>query len=139
MNTTLPTVTLAAPALPSKAKLWIGGVLTGLPALFIFVDGVVKQLDLPNVIEASEKIGFHRTTLPILGLIEILCVICLWFRRTAAFGAVVLTAYLGGAVATHVRLGDPLFTHTLFPVFFAIAIWGGLALRNDRILALVTR
>ena len=138
MNTTLSTVTLA-PINTSKAKLWIGRVLTGLPALFIFVDGLMKQLHLPQVIEASEKIGFHRSTLPLLGALEIISVLLLCFRRTAALGAVLLTAYLGGAVATHVRLGDPLFTHTLFPVFFAIAIWGGLALRNDRIAALVAR
>jgi hypothetical protein len=135
MNTTLSAVTLE-PVNVSKAKLWTGRVLTGVPAFLLFVDGVMKQLDLAQVVEASAKIGFQRSTLPILGLIEILAVLCVCFRRTAALGAVVLTGYFGGAVATHVRLGDPLLTHTLMPVFFATLIWGGLALRNDRIRAL---
>lgn len=135
MNTTLSVLTLE-PVNVSKAKLWTGRVLTGVPALFLFVDGAMKQLQLPEVIEASAKIGFQPSTLPVLGVIEILAVLCLCFRRTAALGAVVLTGYLGGAVATHVRLGDPLLTHTLMPVFFATLIWGGLALRNDRIRAL---
>jgi hypothetical protein len=135
MNTTLPALTIE-PVNVSKAKLWSGRVLTGLPALFLFVDGVMKQLNLQQVVEASAKIGFQRSSLPIIGIIEILAVVCLCFRRTAALGAVVLTGYLGGAVATHVRLDDPLLTHTLIPVFFATLIWGGLALRNDRIRAL---
>jgi hypothetical protein len=135
MNTTLSALTLD-PVRVSHAKLWTGRVLTGVPALFLFVDGVMKQLDLPQIIEASAKIGFQRSTLPILGAIEILAVLCLCFRRTAALGAVVLTGYLGGAVATHVRLGDPFLTHTLMPVLFATLVWGGLALRNERIRAL---
>ena len=119
-----------------KAKLWLGRVLTGLPALFIAVDGLMKFLDLPQVVEASAKIGFQRATLPVIGAIEVLCVVLLSIRRTAPFGAVLISAYLGGAVATHVRLGDPLFSHTLFPIYFAALIWAGLYLRDERVRAL---
>ena len=119
-----------------KTKLWLGRLLTGLPALFIAVDGLMKFLDLPQVVEASAKIGFQRATLPVLGAIELVSVVLLSIRRTAPFGAVLLSAYLGGAVATHVRLGDPLFSHTLFPIYFAALIWAGLYLRDERVRAL---
>ena len=125
-----------ATSTPSKTRLWVGRVLTGLPALFLLWGGLMKVLTVPQVIEASEKIGFHRSTLPLLGAIEILSVILISIRRTAAFGAVLISAYLGGAVATHMRLGDPLFSHTLFPIYVAALIWAGLYLRNDRVRAL---
>lgn len=120
----------------SKVKLWVGRVLSGLPMLFLAWDGVMKFLNVPEVIEASEKIGFRRNTLPVIGAVELLSVLLLSFRRTRVFGAVLISAYLGGAVATHVRLGDPLFSHTLFPIYFAAMIWGGLYLRDERVRAL---
>jgi hypothetical protein len=122
--------------IPSKTKLWIGRTLTGLPALFLLWDGAMKFSSLPQIVEATEKIGFHRSTLPLLGAVELLSFVLLSIRRTAPLGAVLATAYLGGAVATHVRLGDPLFSHTLFPVYFAVAIWGGLYLRDPRVRAI---
>jgi hypothetical protein len=139
METTIDNAILPAAdatSTPSKARLWVGRVLSGLPALFLLWDGLMKVLSIPLVIEASEKIGFHRSTLPVLGAIEVFSVILLSIRRTAAFGAVLISAYLGGAVATHVRLGDPLFSHTLFPIYVAALIWAGLYLRNDRVRAL---
>jgi hypothetical protein len=132
----LTAATLVPTASSSKTRLWVGRVLTGLPALFLVWDGLIKFLSIPQVVEASERVGFHRSTLPVLGAIEIVSVILISIRRTAAFGAVLISAYLGGAVATHVRLGDPLFSHTLFPIYFAALIWGGLYLRNERIRAL---
>jgi hypothetical protein len=119
-----------------KSKLWLGRLLTGLPALFIAVDGLMKFLDLPEVVEASAKIGFQRATLPLLGGLELVSVVLLSIRRTAPLGAVLISAYLGGAVATHVRLGDPHFSHTLFPIYFALLIWAGLYLRDERVRAL---
>jgi hypothetical protein len=120
----------------SKAKLWAGGVMTGLPLLFLAWDGVMKLASIPAVVEASEKVGFHKSTLPFIGMIEILSVLLISIQRTRVFGAVLVSAYLGGAVATHVRLGDPLFSHTLFPIYFAALIWGGLYLRDERVRAL---
>jgi hypothetical protein len=119
----------------SKARLWIGRVLTGLPGAFIAADGVVKFLNIPDVIEASAKVGYQRSTLPLLGAVEVVSMILLTMRRTQPLGAVLISAYLGGAVATHVRLGDPV-SFVLMPVVFAALIWGGLYLRNDRIRAL---
>lgn len=123
-------------AQPPRKRLWAGRVLTGVPLLFLAFDGIVKFLNVPGVVEASEKIGYHRSTLPLLGAVELLAVLLVSFRRTAPFGAVLVSAYLGGAVATHVRLGDPLFSHTLAPIYFAALIWAGLCLRDERVLRL---
>lgn len=120
----------------SKSKLWAGRVMTGLPLLFLTWDGVMKLLNVAAVIEASEKVGFHRATLPFLGAVELVSVLLVALERTRVAGAVLISAYLGGAVATHVRLGDPLFSHTLFPIYFGALIWGGLYLRDERVRAL---
>jgi hypothetical protein len=121
---------------PSKVKLWVGRVMTGLPLLFLTWDGVMKFTNVPQVVEASAKVGFQQSTLPFLGAIELLSVLLIAFRRTRVFGAVLISAYLGGAVATHVRMGDPLFSHVFSPVYFAALIWGGLYLRDERVRAL---
>jgi uncharacterized membrane protein YphA (DoxX/SURF4 family) len=118
---------------PSRSRLWLGRVLTGLPVLFIAFDGLMKFMDLPQVVEATEKIGYHRSALPFLGTVELVAVLLVSIRRTAPFGAVLISAYLGGAVATHVRMGDPLFTHVLAPIYLAVSIWGGLYLRDERV------
>jgi hypothetical protein len=118
---------------PSRRLLWAGRALTGIPLVFLTFDGVVKFLNVPGVVEASERIGYHRSTLPFLGSVELLAVLLISFWRTAPFGAVLVSAYLGGAVATHVRLGDPLFSHTLAPIYCALLIWAGLLLRDDRV------
>ena len=132
----VPATRLDAPSTPSKTKLWTGRIMTGLPLLFLAVDGAMKLALLPQVVEASAKIGYTRATLPTLGVLELLSIAFICLRRTRLFGAVLVTAYLGGAVATHVRLGDPLLSHTLFPVYFAALIWGGIYLRDARLRAL---
>jgi hypothetical protein len=120
---------------PSKAKLWTARVLIGLPALFIAVNAVLKFVATPLAAEAAERIGFHASTLPYLGVIELVIVALLYIRRARVFGAVLFSAYLGGAVATHVRLGDPLFD-VVFPIFFAALVWAGLYLCDERVRAL---
>jgi hypothetical protein len=118
---------------PSGRRVWTGRVLTGLPLLFLTWDGAVKLLAIPQVVEASAKLGFERGNLLPLGIIELTAVLLILFHRTRIFGAVLITAYLGGAVATHVQYSDPLFSHTLFPIYFATLIWGGLSLLDARI------
>lgn len=126
---------LSTPPAPSPSKTWTGRILAGLPLLFLTWDGAMKLIAVPQVVEASARLGFAKSTLPVLGVVELAAVLLTLFRRTRVFGAVLLTAYLGGAVETHVRLGDPLFTHTLFPIYFAALIWGGLSLLDTRIRA----
>jgi len=121
---------------PSSRKTWTGRILAGLPLLFMAWDASVKLLAIPQVVEASGKLGFTRESLLPLGLVELTTVILVLFQRTRIFGAVLLTAYLGGAVAIHVQHSDPALSHTLFPVYFAILIWSGLALTDARIRAI---
>jgi hypothetical protein len=142
MNTTtidhadLQAASLEAKGASSAAKLWTGRLMTGLPLLFIAFDGAVKFAAVPAVVEASAKVGYGPSKLPLLGAVELLAVLFICIHRTRVFGAVLLSSYLGGAVATHVRLGDPLFTHVLSPVYFAALVWGGLYLRDARVRAL---
>jgi hypothetical protein len=121
---------------PSSRKTWTGRILAGVPLLFLTWDASVKLLAIPQVVEASGKIGFTRGTLLPLGLVELTTIILVLFQRTRIFGAVLLTAYLGGAVAIHVQRSDPALSHTLFPVYFAILLWSGLALIDARIRAI---
>jgi uncharacterized membrane protein YphA (DoxX/SURF4 family) len=117
-------------------KLWPARLLTGLPLLFLAWDGVMKFTAIPQVIEASAQLGFERPNLPFLGVVELTGVLLVLFARTRVFGAVLLSAYLGGAVAVHVQHSDPLLTHTLIPIIVASWIWGGLSLLDPRVRAL---
>jgi hypothetical protein len=120
----------------SRPRLWMGRVLTGLPMALLGFDGLMKVMSVPEVVEASGKLGFGPSTLRVLGMIEIVSLLLAMSRRTRIFSAVLVTAYLGGAVCTHVRQGDPLFTHVLAPIYVAVAIWGGLYLRDERVRAI---
>lgn len=138
-SSTLPIVDAPAPASPSpgKARLWIGRILSGLIIAFLALDAVMKFVQPAEVIKGTQEVGFAITTLVPLGIILLGSVILYAIPRTAVLGAILLTAYLGGAVATHVRMSAPMFSHTLFPVYFGIALWGGLYLRNPRIAAVL--
>ena len=109
----------------------IGWALSGLALLFLIMDAVMKLLALPVVLKAGDALGFPGAdTARTLGIILAICTALYAFPRTAVLGAVLLTAYLGGAVATHVRAGSPLLTHVLFGVYVAIVVWAGLYLRD---------
>ena len=120
----------------SSRTVWPGRLVAGLPLLFLAWDGVMKFVAIPPIIEASAKLGFERPNLPFLGAVELIGVTLVLFARTRVFGAVLLSAYLGGAVAIHVQRSDPLLTHTLFPIFVAALIWLGLSLLDRRVRAL---
>ncbi len=127
----------AAPRIAGGAR-WrirIGRILTGAAVLFLTVDAVLKLLELPPVVEGSAKLGYPPSTVFGMGAVLLACVVTHVIPRTAVLGAVLLTGYLGGAIATHVRVGDPFLTHTLFPVYVAALIWGGLHLRDGSRLA----
>jgi hypothetical protein len=120
----------------SRRTVWLGRILAGLPLAFLTFDAALKLLAVPQVIEASAKLGFGASTLPLLGTVELLGVLLTLARRSRVFGAVLLSAYLGGAVCIHVQHSDPLFSHTLFPIYFAAMIWSGFALIDARVRAL---
>jgi hypothetical protein len=133
METTADSPTLSLPK-TSTARLWLGRVLTGIPALFLVWGATFQLTKHPQAIEGAKQMGFDPSTLTPLAIIQLLAVALLTTRRTAAFGALVITGYLGGAVSIHVRQGDPL-SAVLLPVVFATVIWLGLFLRDERVRA----
>jgi len=126
---------------PSKtAKSVIAGrVLSGLAIAFLTMDAAFKLFPSQMVFEGTAKLGWPIETIIPLGITLLACVILYAIPATSAFGALFLTGYLGGAIATHVRVGDPLFSHILFPTYVAVIAWGGLYLRNPKLRALVSR
>jgi len=127
------------PTVPSTSAklLWTGRILSALPILFLLFDGVVKVMQLPFVLEGTAKVGYPLGAVVPLGVTLLACTVLYSIPRTTVLGAILLTGYLGGAVATHVRIGDPVFSHALFPTYFGALIWGGLFLREPRLRALL--
>jgi hypothetical protein len=119
----------------SRTALWAGRVLSAVAILFMTADSIGKLLEVAPVVAGSTELGYPARTVFAIGLIELLCVAAYVIPSTSALGALLLTAYLGGAVATHVRVENPLFSHTLFPIYVALFVWGGLALRDARLRA----
>jgi hypothetical protein len=117
-----------------RTSYWLGWALSGLAIALFLMDAAMKLLALPVVLQASAEIGFQGETLAReLGVILLLCTILYAVPPTAALGAILLTGYLGGAVAAHLRVGDPLFTHVLSGVYAGVVVWGGLYLRAARL------
>ena len=101
--------------------------------MFLTFDTVLKVLKLGPAVEGTVALGYPVDTVQWIGVIELVCVVLYLVPRTAVLGALLLTGYLGGAIATHVRIGNPLFSHILFPVYVALFVWGGLYLRDTRL------
>ncbi len=136
----MPYAAATAPAeTTSNRSLWVGRVLSGLVVLFLLLDGAMKLVPLQPVIDTSGQLGLPTdfATLRALGLVLIASTLLYAYRQTAVLGAILITAYLGGAVATHVRVGSPLFSHMLFGVYVGVMAWGGLWLREPRLRALL--
>ncbi len=120
----------------SKKMLWAGRIISALPALFLLMDGVMKLFKPAPVVEATVRLGYSENVIIPLGIVLIVCTVLYLIPRTSVLGAILLTGYLGGAVATHVRVGEGLFP-VLFPVFLGVLIWLGLYLRDDRLRTLI--
>jgi hypothetical protein len=116
----------------SKSSLWTGRILTGLATLFMVMDGGLKLFKPRFVVEATVKMGYPESTIVGIGIALLACTLLYVIPRTSVLGAILLTGYLGGAVASNVRAGTGWF-NTLFPVVFAVLIWIGLWLRDTRI------
>ena len=117
----------------SKGQRLTGIVLSGIAILFLLFDSVGKLLKVAPVIAGTAQLGYPESVIRPIGLILLLCVVIYVTPRTAVLGAVLLTGYMGGAIATHVRVGSPLLTHVLFPVYVSIFVWAGLFLRDARV------
>jgi hypothetical protein len=132
---------LAAPAAtaPSRRARWAGRIISGLAVLFLTFDCTIKVLQLAPAMSGTSQLGYPTSAVLGIGIVELICLAVYLIPRTSVLGAILLTGYLGGAIATHVRVGSPLATHVLFPIYVAALIWGGLFLRDLRVRALVRR
>jgi DoxX-like family len=122
----------------SRKRLWAGRAVSGFAALFLLMDGTMKLFKPSFVLEANARLGFPESALVGIGMLLIACMIVYLVPRPSILGAVVLTGYLGGAVAIQVRAGSSLF-ETVFPVMIGALIWGGLWLRDNRLKELLFR
>src|SRR6201984_3639 len=123
----------------SVAALWLGRILSGLAILFLLFDGAIKLVPLDVVTETMDRIGYgsSETLARSLGAITVICTLLYAVPPTSFVGAILLTGYLGGVIASHVRIGSPLFTHVLFGVYLGITLWGGLWLRDRTLRAML--
>jgi hypothetical protein len=133
----MPTIVETAPV--SKFAGWTGRILSGLVILFLLIDGAIKLVPWPVVTETMDRMGYgsSETLARSLGIITIACTVLYSIPPTSILGAILLTGYLGGAMASHVRIGSPLFTHTLFGLYLGLMVWGGLWLRDKNLRSLI--
>ena len=120
----------------SKKMLWVGRIMSALPALFLLFDGGAKLVQPAPVVEGTVKLGYPVSVILGLGIVLLASTLLYILPRTAVLGAILLTGYLGGAVASNLRIQEGWFA-ILFPVFFGALIWGGLYLRDARLRALI--
>lgn len=121
----------------SDKAIWTGRVLSTVAVLFLTMDTAMKLLLVPVAVAGTKQLGYPVNVIFPLGVVSLVCLILYLIPRTSILGAILWTGYLGGAVATHVRVGDPLFSHILFPVYVALMLWGGLWFRDARVRALI--
>ena len=120
-------------ALVSKGKLWAGRILSAVPTVMLLFSGVMKLMKLA-VVQGFAHYGYSESLIPVIGILELACTVVYAIPRTAVLGAILVAAYLGGATATNVRVGDPSFVVT---VLLGALAWGGLYLRDERVRALI--
>jgi DoxX-like family len=123
----------------SKPARWLGRILSGLVIVFLLFDGAIKLVPWPVVTETMDRMGYgsSETLARSLGIITIVCTVLYSIPPTSILGAILLTGYLGGAMASHMRIGSPLFSHTLFGFYLGLMVWGGLWLRDRSLQSLI--
>jgi hypothetical protein len=118
-------------------SVWIARILGGLGVLFLAFDALMKVLMLAPAVEGTTQLGYAVHTIFPIGMLQVVLLVLYLVPRTTVLGAVLWTGYLGGAIATHVRMESPLFTHVLFPIYVAALLWAPLWLRDPRLRALL--
>lgn len=124
-------------ASPSNKSVWTGRILSGLFTVFLIFDGVIHMMKPAPVVEAFAKLNFPLHFSVPLAIVELASLLLYVFPRTSILGAILLTGYLGGAVAVQLPTGNPFFSEILFPVYFGIVLWGGIYLRDAKLRALI--
>ncbi|HEV3331895.1 MAG TPA: DoxX family protein [Bryobacteraceae bacterium] len=118
---------------PSSKHLWAGRIISGLMVAFLVMDGVTHLMKIAPVVQAFDRLGFPISLAVALGVLELVCTVIYIYPATSALGAILLTGYLGGAVAMHLRVGSSLFGEMLLPVYIGVLLWVGLYLRGVRL------
>ena len=121
----------------NKTLVWSGRTVSALAVSFLLFDAIIKILGIAPVVQSFSRLGYDPRVALTIGVLELVCIALYLVPRTSLGGAVLFTGFLGGAVATHLRVGDPLFTHVLFPTYIAALLWLGLICRDERVRALV--
>lgn len=121
----------------SKGRLWAARIMSGIVILFMLVDSIMKFIQPEQVVNGTVQLGYSVHHLVPMGILGLVSVLLYAYPKTCVLGAILLTGYWGGAIATHLRVDDPVFTHTMFPFYFAILAWGGIWLRNQQLRALM--
>lgn len=116
---------------PSKGKVWTARIMGGLVIAFMLFDGIFKLIPNEMVIEGTVELGFQAHHLVTIGSLALVSTVLYIIPRTEILGAVLLTGYWGGAIATNVRMDNPLFSHVLFPVYLALLAWGAIWMRSE--------
>jgi hypothetical protein len=136
----MTTITESTTAPASRAARLLGRILSGLVIAFLLFDAAIKLVPLAVVTETMDRMGYgsSENLARSLGLITIVCTVLYSVPPTSILGAILLTGYLGGAIASHVRIGSPLFTHTMFGLYLGLMVWGGLWLRDKNLQSLIS-
>ena len=130
---------IAETAPVSKSARLLGRILSGLVIVFLLFDGAIKLVPWPVVTETMDRMGYgsNESLARSLGVITVVCTVLYSIPPTSILGAILVTGYLGGAIASHVRIGSPLFSHTLFGLYLGLMVWGGLWLRDRNLRSLL--
>jgi hypothetical protein len=119
-------------------RIWTGRILSGLVVAFLLMDLSMKLLQVAPAVEGTRELGYPASVVLPLGILQLVLLALYLIPRTAPLGAVLWTGYLGGAIATHVRVQNPLFSHVLFPIYVGAFLWLGLYLRDRRVANMIT-
>ncbi|HEU4618814.1 MAG TPA: DoxX family protein [Gammaproteobacteria bacterium] len=137
MNTLTNSISPPRTSPVPKARIWTGRALTALPVLFLLFDSAIKLVKIQPVTDAFVQLGFPDELARGIGVLELVCTVLYAVPSTSVLGAILLTGLFGGAMASHLRVGDPWLSHILFSIYLAVPMWLGLYLREERLHALL--
>jgi DoxX-like family len=121
----------------SKTKLWAARILSGIAVVFLLFDSTIHLMVIQPVVDSFGQLGIPVNLSVTIGIIELICLVLYVIPRTSVFGAILLTGYLGGAIAIQVRIAAPLFSTALFPIYIGVMAWGGLYLRDGLLMTII--
>ena len=137
MTTTAATIESTVTAPVAKGKLWTARIMGGLVIAFMLMDSIFKLIPNDIVTAGTAELGYQAHHIPVMGVLGFTSILLFAIPRTQILGAILLTGYFGGAIATHLRLDNPLFSHILFSAYLGVLAWGSLWLKNETLRKLI--